>query len=341
LGLSSGHIRYRKGHERPLGGRILTETESWAVCVSNYPLPAFENISSITHVGEQEVFDIEVDHPKHNFIANDVVVHNSRSPERRVFYVDVGNLPKMKAEQHVRDMMTLYKNKMSYNASTGEMGDSRKIMHMNEDFWMPTRDGGTGTKIDVLAGGQALPDLIQSLEYFQDRLYRALQVPLTRMKPDAVYNLGRATEITRDEVNFSKFIDRVRGKFMELFFQILEKQLILKKIITPTEWQYEIRPAIKYKFARDNYFAELKDLEIMNDRLIRARDAEDFTGKYVSHEWIRRNIFRQTDDDIKTIDKQMEAETSDPRYQQADPGMDQQMGSPQDQPPPGVPGNGQ
>ena len=247
-----------------------------------------------------------------------IIYHLARASERRVFKVDVGNLPRVRAEQYIQDMMTKYKNRISYNASTGEMADDRKFMHMNEDFWIPTREGGRGTEIEVLAGGQALPDLLTSVEYFQDRLYRSLQVPLTRMKPDAVYNLGRATEITRDEVNFSKFIDRVRGKFVELIFQSLEKQLILKNVVTPTDWNLEIRPRIKYKFARDNYFAELKDLEIMNDRLIRARDAEDFTGKYVSHEWIRRNIFRQTDVEMKEMDKQMEKEMDDPRYHISD-----------------------
>ena len=247
-----------------------------------------------------------------------LIYHLSRAPERRIFSIDVGNMPKMKAEQHVRDMMTRHKNKISYNAATGETSDDRKFMHMLEDYWFPKREG-RGTEVDILSGGAQLPDLLQSVEYFQDRLYRSLQVPLTRLKPDAVYNLGRATEITRDEVNFSKFIDRLRGKFVEFLTDALYKQLVLKKIVVPADWDADIKFQLKYKFARDNYFTELKDLEIMNDRLIRMRDADDFAGKYYSHEWIRRNILRQTDADIKEQDKQIEGELSDPRFAPPEP----------------------
>lgn len=273
-----------------------------------------------------------------------LIYHLSRAPERRVFYVDVGNLPKMKAEQHIKDMMTRYKNRVSYNTSTGKISDDRHFMHMNEDFWLPRRGGEAGTEIDTIDGGAALPDLLQSVEYFQDRLYRALQVPLTRMKPDAIYNIGRATEITRDEVNFAKFIDRVRNKFMELIFSALHKQLILKNIITQEDWDQNIYKNLKYRFAQDNYFAELKELEIMNDRMLRLRDADDFAGKYYSHDWIRRKILRQSDDDIKEEDKQMKKEMNDPHWAPAEPMMGpdqedpQQAGPPQSQPggPPNV-----
>ncbi len=243
-----------------------------------------------------------------------IIYHLSRAPERRIFRVDVGNLPKQRAEQHVHEMMTKYKNRVSYNSSTGETADNRQFMHMNEDFWFPTREGGKGTEIDVLDGGTALPDLLQSVEYFQDRLYRSLSVPITRMKPDAVYNLGRATEITRDEVNFSKFIDRVREKFMALIMNALEKQLILKNIVTPSDWDLNIKKEIKTKWARDNYFSELKDQEIMNERLLRLRDAEDYAGKYYSHEWVRRTILRQTDDEIKEQDKLIKSEEDNLQY---------------------------
>lgn len=274
-----------------------------------------------------------------------LIYHLSRAPERRVFYVDVGNLPKMKAEQHIKNMMTRYKNKVSYNTSTGKIADDRHFMHMNEDFWLPRRGGEAGTEIDVLSGGAALPDLLQSVEYFQDRLYRALQVPLTRMKPDAIYNIGRATEITRDEVNFAKFIDRVRGKFMELIFSALHKQLILKNIITQEDWDTTIYKNLKYRFAQDNYFSELKELEIMNDRMLRLRDADDFAGKYYSHEYIRRNILRQNDEDIKEQDKQMKAEMNDDHWNPVDPimGMEDDPNNPQQSQPqiqkPGVPSN--
>ncbi len=250
-----------------------------------------------------------------------LIYHLSRAPERRVFYVDVGNLPKNKAEQHIKDMMTRYKNKISYNTSTGKVSDNRHFMHMNEDFWLPRRGGEQGTEIDVLSGGAALPDLLQSVEYFQDRLYRALQVPLTRMKPDAIYNIGRATEITRDEVNFAKFIDRVRNKFMELIFSALHKQLILKNIITQEDWDQTIYKNLKYRFAQDSYWDELKNLEIMNDRMLRLRDADDFAGKYYSHEWIQRNVLHQNSDEIKDERKRMESEMDDQHWAPAEPMM--------------------
>jgi len=273
-----------------------------------------------------------------------LVYHLSRAPERRVFYVDVGNLPKMKAEQHIKDMMTRYKNKISYNTSTGKISDDRHFMHMNEDFWLPRRGGEQGTEIDILSGGAALPDLLQSVEYFQDRLYRALQVPLTRMKPDAIYNIGRATEITRDEVNFTKFIDRIRGKFMELIFAALHKQLILKNIITQEDWDNDIYKNLKYQFAKDNYFSELKELEIMNDRFLRLRDADDFAGKYFSHDYIRRKILRQTDNEIKEEDAQMKKEMSDahwnpPEQTMPQPGMEEDPNNMQQEPQPGEPPN--
>jgi hypothetical protein len=241
-----------------------------------------------------------------------LIYHLSRAPERRVFYIDVGNLPKAKAEQHVQNMMTRHKNKIQYNAQTGEIKDDRKFMTMLEDYWLPRREG-RGTEISVLQGGTALPQLLESLQYFQDRLYRALQVPLTRMKPDAIYNIGRATEITRDEVNFSKFIDRVRNKFSDFFLSSLEKQLILKEIVDPESWE-DIKKHIKFQFAKDNYFTELKEMEILNERFIRLRDVDDFAGRYYSHEWIRRNILKQTDDDIEKMDKQIQDEFTRPQY---------------------------
>jgi hypothetical protein len=244
-----------------------------------------------------------------------LIYHLSRAPERRIFYIDVGNLPKMKAEQYVRDMMVKYKNRLTYNADTGEIKDDRKFMTMLEDYWLPRREGGRGTEISVLQGGTQLSQLLESVEYFQDRLYRSLQVPLTRMKPDSVYNLGRATEITRDEVNFSKFIDRVRSKFSNLFLSALEKQLVLKKIATPDDWQ-QIKKHIRFHFIRDNYFTELKELEIMNERFVRLRDVDDYAGKYYSHEWIRKNILQQNDEDIEKMDEEIAMEMQNPQYNQ-------------------------
>jgi polyhydroxyalkanoate synthesis regulator phasin len=242
-----------------------------------------------------------------------LIYHLSRAPERRIFYIDVGNLPKIKAEQYVRDMMVKYKNKLSYNAQTGEIKDERKFMTMLEDYWLPRREGGRGTEIDVLEGGTALPQLLESVQYFQDRLYRSLQVPLTRMKPDAVYNLGRATEITRDEVNFSKFIDRVRSKFVFLFLSALEKQLVLKRIAAPEDWD-QMKKYIKFRFNKDNYFAELKDLELMNDRFVRLQEIDQYAGKYYSHMWVRKNVLKQTDEEIEENDEQIAQEIESVQY---------------------------
>lgn len=249
-----------------------------------------------------------------------IIYHLSRAPERRVFNVDVGNLPKHKAEEHVRRMMVQHKNKLTYNAVTGEISDTRKFATMLEDYWLPKRADGSGTTIDVLQGGTALNDLLNSIEYFQDRLFRALQVPLTRMKPDAIYNIGRATEITRDEVNFQKFIDRLRNKFSELFLIALERQLILKEITSPDDW-IEIKQHIRFEFAKDNYFSELKESELYGERFMRLNDVAQYAGIYYSNQWIRRNILKQTDGEIELLDKQMKEEENDPKYQNIVPGQ--------------------
>lgn len=242
-----------------------------------------------------------------------VIYRISRAPERRIFYIDVGNLPKMKAEQYVRDLMTRFKNKLVYDSASGEIKDDRKFMTMLEDFWLPRRDGGKGTEITTLPGGQNLGQM-DDVIYFQRRLYKSLNVPITRLDPEVQFNLGRATEITRDEVKFAKFITRLRAKFAQLFLKILEKQLILKNIITPEEWD-EFKNVIKFKFAQDNYYAELKESEILRDRLSILRDIADFAGMYYSHEYIRRKVLRQTDEDIEEIDEQIMAEQNNPQYQ--------------------------
>jgi hypothetical protein len=244
-----------------------------------------------------------------------LIYHLSRAPERRIFYIDVGNLPKVKAEQYLREMMVKYKNKLSYDANTGEIRDDRKFMTMLEDYWLPRREGGRGTQIDVLQGGTALPQLLESVQYFEDKLYRSLQVPLSRLKPDTVYTLGRATEISRDEVNFAKFVDRVRNKFSGLFIKALEKQLILKKIATPEDWE-QIKKFIRFRFLRDNYFAELKEMEIMAERMNRLRDIDDYAGKYYSHLWIRRNVLKQSDEEIEEMNEQIAEEMENPQYNQ-------------------------
>ena len=232
-----------------------------------------------------------------------VIYRISRAPERRIFYIDVGNLPKMKAEQYLRDVMQRFKNKVVYNSDTGEIRDDRKFMTMLEDFWLPRREGGRGTEISTLPGGENLGQ-IDDVIYFQRKLYKSLNVPISRLDPEAVYNLGRGTEITRDEIKFAKFIDRLRMKFSQLFTKVLRTQLILKGVTTIEEWP-EFARAIRYDYAIDNYFAELKDMEILRERVQMLRDIDDYVGKFYSNEWVRRNLLYQTDDEIKEIDQQI------------------------------------
>jgi hypothetical protein len=241
-----------------------------------------------------------------------VIYRISRAPERRIFYVDVGGLPKAKAEQYLSDLMTKFKNKVVYDSSTGEIRDDRKFMTMLEDFWLPRREGGRGTEITTLPGGQNLGD-IEDIVYFQNLLFRSLNVPSTRLQPDTTFALGRATEISRDEIKFSKFITRIRNKFSELFTSLLERQLILRGVCTPDEWK-EWKNIIQYKYAIDNYFEELKTMEIMRDRISLLRDMDDYIGKYISHDYARKYILQQTEQDIKDIDKQIKEEKNDERY---------------------------
>lgn len=250
-----------------------------------------------------------------------VIYRISRAPERRIFYIDVGNLPKMKAEQYLRDMMTRYKNKLVYDAGTGEVRDDRKFMTMLEDFWLPRREGGRGTEITTLPGGQNLGDL-DDVIYFQRRLYKSLNVPITRLDAEAQYNFGRATEISRDEVKFAKFITRLRMKFSDLFNKILEKQLVLKGIITTEDW-IEFKDAFKYDYSEDNHFAELRNTEILRDRISMLRDIDDYTGKYYSHEWVRKNVLYQTDEEMEEINKQIVEEENNPQYAGMNPEMTQ------------------
>ena len=235
-----------------------------------------------------------------------VIYRIARAPERRIFYIDVGNLPKIKAEQYLRDIMTRYKNKLVYDAATGDVQDNRRHQSMMEDYWLPRREGGRGTEITTLPGGQNLGEM-EDVEYFKKKLYQAMNVPLSRLEADTPFQLGRASEISRDELKFSRFIDKLRNKFSLLFLQSLEKQLVLKNITTVEEFQ-ELKHKIKFDFAKDNHFTELKEAELLQDRLNILRDIEEYSGKYYSKEYIRRNVLRQTDDDIKRIDKEIAAE---------------------------------
>ena len=241
-------------------------------------------------------------------IEDSVVIYRiSRAPERRIFYIDVGNLPKPKAEAYLKDVMTRYRNKLVYDANTGEVKDDRNQMSMLEDFWLPRREGGRGTEITTLGGGQNLGEL-EDVKYFQKKLYKSLNIPISRLEDaGGGFNLGRSTEITRDEIKFSKFIQRLRKKFGELFQDLLKTQLILKGIITDEDWT-NIKEYIIYDFQDDNHFQELKDMEILKERIDALNNVNEFVGTYYSVEYIRRYILRQSDTEIEEIDKQIEDE---------------------------------
>jgi len=238
-----------------------------------------------------------------------VIYRLSRAPERRIFYIDVGNLPKVKAEQYLKEVMNRYRNKLVYNAQTGEVRDDRKFMSMMEDFWLPRREGGRGTEITTLPGGQNLGEL-SDIEYFQKKLYRALNVPESRIASDGGFNLGRSSEILRDELKFTKFVGRLRKRFAQMFNDLLKTQLILKNIVTPEDWE-KMREHIQYDFLYDNQFSELKESELMNERLATLATVEPYIGKYYSNDFVRRKILRQTDTEIMEIDEQIEQEIKD------------------------------
>jgi len=225
-----------------------------------------------------------------------VIYRLSRAPERRIFYIDVGNLPKVKAEQYLRDVMMRYRNKLVYDANTGEIRDDKKYMAMLEDFWLPRREGGRGTEISTLPGGQNLGE-ITDIEYFKKKLYRSLNVPPSRMDGEGGFNLGRSSEILRDELKFTKFVGRLRKRFSNMFNDMLKTQLILKNIITPEDWEV-MSEHIQYDFLYDNHFSELKEAEILNERLAMVQTAEPYIGKYYSQDYVRRKILRQTDIEI-------------------------------------------
>jgi hypothetical protein len=236
-----------------------------------------------------------------------VIYRISRAPERRIFYIDVGNLPKLKAEQYLRDIMVKYKNKLVYDANTGEIRDDRKFLSMMEDFWLPRREGGKGTEITTLPGGQNLGEL-EDVKYFEKKLYKSLNVPVSRLDPNqSGFSLGRVGEITRDELKFAKFVGRMRGRFSDLFDQCLRVQCVLKGICTDDEWK-SFREHIHYNFIKDNNFTELKEAELMKERLSLLGEVDPYTGRYFSQAWIQRNVLRLDDDEIKVMQDEMEKE---------------------------------
>jgi hypothetical protein len=238
-----------------------------------------------------------------------VIYRIARAPERRIFKIDVGNLPKVKAEQYLRDVMARYRNKLVYDASTGEIRDDRNYMSMLEDFWLPSREGGRGTDISTLPGGQNLGE-IADIEYFQKKLYRSLNVPVSRLEGSQGFNLGRSTEITRDELKFTKFVQRLRKKFTELFNDILRTQLVLKGIIAETDWS-SIRDNLQYDFIQDGHFAELKQTEMMRERLGLANEMRDYIGKFYSVKYVRKHVLKQNQREIEDMDKEIRKEIED------------------------------
>ena len=265
-----------------------------------------------------------------------VIYRLSRAPERRIFYIDVGNLPKVKAEQYLRDVMMRYRNKQVYDSATGEIRDDKKFMAMLEDFWLPRREGGRGTEITTLPGGQNLGE-ITDIEYFKKKLYRSLNVPPSRMDGEGGFNLGRSSEILRDEVKFTKFVARLRKRFSAMFSDMLRTQLILKNIITPEDWAI-MDEHIQFDFLYDNHFSELKDAELLNERLNMVQVAEPYVGKYFSQDYLRRKILRQTDQEIIEQDQIMKKEIEDGIIPDPTIPVDPMTGMPMDPNAPPTPG---
>ena len=257
-----------------------------------------------------------------------VIYRLSRAPERRIFYIDVGNLPKVKAEQYLRDVMMRYRNKLVYDANTGEIRDDKKYMAMLEDFWLPRREGGRGTEISTLPGGQNLGE-ITDIEYFKKKLYRSLNVPPSRMDGEGGFNLGRSSEILRDELKFTKFVARLRKRFSKMFDDMLRTQLILKNICTPEDWEI-MSEHIQYDFLYDNHFSELKESELLNERITTLQAAEPYVGRYFSQDYVRRQILRQTDEEIIEQDKIIKKEIKDGTIPDPSIPVDPETGMPLD-----------
>ena len=249
-----------------------------------------------------------------------VIYRLSRAPERRIFYIDVGNLPKMKAEQYLADMMAKHKNKLVYDASSGEIRDDRKFMTMMEDFWLPRREGGRGTEITTLPGGQNLGEM-DDVDYFRRKLYKSLNVPITRMESETQFNLGRTSEVTRDELKFTRFIERLRARFTHLFDNLLEIQLVLKGVINRKQWK-ELREDLYYDFPQDNYFTELKNAEVLTERLRLMGEVEQYVGKFYSLDWVRKNVLQMSEEEIRDMDKQIKKEESDEDSPMNDDGIE-------------------
>ncbi len=294
---------YPTGGAGSAGGGIKMTKDSIAYCTSGLVDRNKGNTLSFLHKAIKSLNQLRM-------IEDSLVIYRlSRAPERRIFYIDVGNLPKVKAEQYLRDVMNRYRNKLVYDANTGEVRDDKKYMAMLEDFWLPRREGGRGTEITTLPGGQNLGE-ITDIEYFKKKLFKSLNVPISRIEGDGGFNMGRSSEILRDELKFSKFVGRLRKRFANLFNDMLRTQLLLKNVITPEDWE-TMSEHIQYDFLYDNHFAELKETELFNERMAAATAAEPYVGRYYSQDYVRRKLLRQTDEEIIEQDKLMKKEIAD------------------------------
>jgi hypothetical protein len=281
-------------HNRSSSG-IIISGDSIAYSTSGLLNPQKNTVMSYLHKAIKPLNQLRM-------VEDAVVIYRiSRAPERRIFYIDVGNLPKLKAEQYIRDIMTRYKNRLVYDSDTGEVKDDRRHQSMLEDYWLPRREGGRGTEITTLPGGENLGQL-EDVEYFQRKLYKAMHVPVSRLEAESGFSLGRESEITRDELLFSKFIKKLQTRFSLLFDEIMERQLILKNIMTAAEWA-KIKDKVHYRFEKDHYYSEFKHQETMSQRLDLARNSEEYVGKYYSKEWFRANILRQTAAEVEKQDE--------------------------------------
>ena len=285
-----------------VGGTLKITADAIANCPSGLFDPSKALVRSYLHKAIKPVNQLRM-------IEDAVVIYRiARAPERRIFYIDVGNLPKVKAEQYLKDVMNRYRNKLVYNASTGEIKDDRQQMSMLEDFWLPRREGGRGTEITTLPGGSNLGE-IDDILYFQKKLYRSLNIPISRLETESGFSMGRGAEITRDEVKFTKFVQKLRRKFNALFNNILKTQLILKGVVAEDDW-LSIKENLSYEYMKDGHYAEMRDMDLLRDRLEVLNTIEPFIGQYFSKRYVQKQVFRMSDDDINSMDKEMESEPS-------------------------------
>jgi len=295
-GVTSANV----GSSGSLGASIKITADAIANCPSGLFDPSKALVLGYLHKAIKPVNQLRM-------IEDAVVIYRiSRAPERRIFYIDVGNLPKVKAETYLKDVMNRYRNKLVYNASTGEIKDDRQQMSMLEDFWLPRREGGRGTEITTLPGGQNLGE-IDDILYFQKKLYRSLNIPISRLETESGFNLGRGAEITRDEVKFTKFVQKLRKKFNYLFNNILRTQLILKGVVAEEDW-INIKDNLSYLYMKDGHYAEMRDMDLLKDRLEVLNTIEPFIGQYFSKKYVQKQVFRMSDEEIETMQKDMDSE---------------------------------